>query len=267
MDEQPLRGGVANAGQVVRVGNQVLRPAPANAGPIHRLLSWLPTAGFEGAPEPIGIDPDGRQRLGFIEGDVALRPYPSWAQVDEALASIGALLRRFHDATRAFDPAGMAWSDEVSDPATDTGNNDLVLCHNDVALDNVVFRDGRAVALIDFDFAAPGRALWDVAQFARMCIPIDDDATAARLGWEPSDKPARLRAIADAYGLDRSQRAALPAVMAQSIDRGEAFVRRRIEAGEASFVRVLDEQGGAARFDRRRRFWTEHEPAFIQALG
>jgi hypothetical protein len=99
-----------------------------------------------------------------------------------------------------------------------------VLCHNDVAWDNVIFREGRAAALIDFDFDAPGRPLWDVAQFARMCIPIDDDATAAQMGWEPSDKPARLRAIADAYGLDRFLRAALPGVMAP-VDRSARGLR------------------------------------------
>lgn len=42
-----------------------------------------------------------------------------------------------------------------------------MLCHNDVCPENVVFRDGRAAALIDFDLAAPGRALWDIAMTAR----------------------------------------------------------------------------------------------------
>jgi GNAT superfamily N-acetyltransferase len=117
--EQPLHGGMANAGQVVRVGDEVLRPGSVHARSIHRLLSWLPASGFVGAPEPIGIDPDGREQLGFIKGDVALVPYPAWAQADQALASIAVLPRRFHDASRAFDPDGMAWSDEVSDPAID----------------------------------------------------------------------------------------------------------------------------------------------------
>ena len=68
-----------------------------------------------------------------------------------------------------------------------------VMCHNDVCLENVVFDNGEAVALLDFDFAAPGRREFDVAAFARMCVPIDDDINAARLGWESNDRPARLR--------------------------------------------------------------------------
>jgi thiamine kinase-like enzyme len=59
-----------------------------------------------------------------------------------------------------------------------------MICHNDVCLENVVFRDGEAVALLDFDFAAPGRPLFDLAAFARMCVPIDDDLSASRRGFE-----------------------------------------------------------------------------------
>ena len=46
-----------------------------------------------------------------------------------------------------------------------------VVCHNDVCIENVVFRDGGAAALLDFDFAAPGRRVWDVAQTARYWCP------------------------------------------------------------------------------------------------
>jgi len=38
---------------------------------------------------------------------------------------------------------------QLADPEGGT-----TLCHNDVCPDNVVFRDGHAAALIDFDLAA-----------------------------------------------------------------------------------------------------------------
>src|SRR6476469_9497700 len=101
-EEQQLAGGVANAGSVTRVGDHVLRPANAHTAEIHRFLRALRDAGFEGASEPVGVDPDGRERLVFIEGDVPVPPYPAWAQTDTALASIAALLRRLHDAARSF---------------------------------------------------------------------------------------------------------------------------------------------------------------------
>ena len=80
-----------------------------------------------------------------------------------------------------------------------------------------------AVGLLDFDFSAPGRPVYDLAQFARMCVPIDDEISAARLGWRPADKPARLRLIADAYGLDATGRRQLMQIMVESIARGGEF--------------------------------------------
>ena len=141
-----------------------------------------------------------------------------------------------------------------------------VLCHNDVCLENVVFRDGRAVALLDFDFAAPGRRVFDVASFARMCVPIDDATNASRLGWAEHDLPSRLRLIVDAYGLDAAERIEVVQILDRSIELGGAFVRRRVEAGDPGFVKMWEEMGGAERFDRRRRWWGGQRPAFEAAL-
>lgn len=68
VEEQILAGGVANAGRVTRVGEQVLRPANPHSRSIHRFLAWLRSAGLEGASVPVRIDPDGREGLVFIEG-------------------------------------------------------------------------------------------------------------------------------------------------------------------------------------------------------
>src|SRR5262245_59706370 len=96
-DVEVLHGGVANAGQVVRVGDDVLRPAPSNSATIHRLLRHLVDRGIGIAPEPRAVA-DGRERLGFIPGDVPVPPYPDWAQSDQSLAWITALIRGLHDA-------------------------------------------------------------------------------------------------------------------------------------------------------------------------
>jgi hypothetical protein len=63
------------------------------------------------------------------------------------------LMGRFHDASRTVDISGYisgsarggySWSAEMADPAGGT-----LLCHNDVCLENVVFRAGVAVGLLD----------------------------------------------------------------------------------------------------------------------
>ena len=116
MDEVVLPGGVANAGAVTRVGPHVLRPSNPHSGSIHRFLSALRAAGFDGAPMPVGIDPDGRERLEFTEGDVGMPPFPAWVQRDSALTSIAVLMRRFHEASLHFDRTGSTWSTEMADP-------------------------------------------------------------------------------------------------------------------------------------------------------
>jgi len=259
--EQPLHGGIANAGAVVRVGPHVLRPSSPYSGSIHAFLRAVRQAGFEGAPSPVGIDEDGRERLVFIDGEVPVAPFPDWSQSDAALASVARLLRALHDAARGFDPRGLSWNDALADPAGGT-----VVCHNDVEPSNVVFRDGIAVALLDFEFAAPGRPVYDLAQLARLCVPIDDDLDLARLGWRPADRPARLRLVADAYGLDRQGRTELLAAMNDAIDRVEAAVRRGVAAGEPNTVAMVNRTGGIEKYDRRRRWWADHYDRFAAAL-
>jgi hypothetical protein len=259
--EAALPGGVANAGRVSRDNGHVLRPSSPHSTSVHRFLSALHAGGFAGASLPIGIEDDGRERLVFIEGDVPLPPYPTWAQSDATLASVAGLLRGLHHASRMFSFEGLAWCDELADP-----EGGPIICHNDVCLENVVFRQGVAVGLIDFDFAAPGRPVFDLAQFARMCVPVDDDLSASRLGWDAPDRPARLQLVADVYGLEAAGRRQLLEILTTVVGQGGAFVRRRVEAGDPNFIRMWNEMGGGERYDRRRRWWTAHQPTFADAL-
>jgi hypothetical protein len=259
--EEQLDGGIANAGRVVRVGPHVLRPSSSHSGSVHAFLRAVRRAGFEGASSPVGIDEDGRERLVFIDGEVPVAPYPDWSQSDTALASIARLLRGLHDAARGFDPHGRTWDESLADPAGGT-----LVCHNDVCPENVVFRDGIAVALLDFEFAAPGRPVYDVAQLARLCVPIDDDVDQVRLGWRPADRPARLRLVADAYGLHRDGRMELLTAMNDAIARIEGAVRHRVDAGDPNYVEMWNRTGGSERYDRRRGWWAGHHEQFVAAL-
>ena len=210
----------------------------------------------------MGVDEDGRERLRFIDGEVPVPPYPDWSQSDRGLASIARLLRGLHEAARGFDAHGHTWNDELADPAGGT-----LVCHNDVCPENVVFRDGVAVALIDFEFASPGRPVYDLAHLARLCVPIEDDIDQARLGWRPADRPARLRLVADSYGLGQDGREALLPAIDDAIDRLEAAVRRRVDAGDSNAVAMWNRTGGRERYDRRRRWWNAHHDHFLTALA
>lgn len=256
-----LAGGVANAGAVRRVGNQVVRPSNPHSRSVHGFLASLRAAGFEGASLPVGIGDDGYERLMFIEGVVPLPPYPEWSQTEDALASVARLMGAFHRAARMVEPPPGPWSDAMADPV-----GGPIVCHNDVCLENVVFQDGQAVGLLDFDFAAPGRPVYDLAQMARMCVPVDDDLSASRLGWQPADRARRLGLVADACDLNDAERAELLTILDDSMARGGEFVRRRVQAGDPNFIAMLTEMGGMERYERRRRWWADQRHAFAVAL-
>lgn len=264
MAEEILVGGVANAGAVTRSGDLVLRPSNPFTPTIHRFLTELRSSGFSGASLPVGVADDGREELEFIPGDVPVPPYPEWGQADSVLASVAELMRAFHGASVKVRSGG-EWNPEMADPGP-FDRAAAIVCHNDVCLENVVFRDGTAVALLDFDFAAPGRPLYDLSQFARMCVPVDDPTSARSIGWHDADRPARLRLVADSYGLGDRERLEFHAVLTATIHRGGEFVRRRVEAGDVNFIRMWEKMGGMERFDRRRRWWEEHAGEFAAAL-
>lgn len=257
-----LAGGMANAGAVFRQGELVERPAPPHAGALHPYLLSLRRHGFHAAPVPVGLTVDGREQLTFIPGDVALPPFPDQVMTMAALRSVGSLLRRLHEAGAAVAIDTRAeWPRDLADPAGGT-----MLCHNDVCPENVVFRDGRAAALIDFDMAAPGRPLWDVAMTARYWVPMLDPTSAAAQYPAGLDAPARLRVLADGYGLSAQERAELPGVIEQATEVCRAFVTHRVAAGDPVYLQALAERGGWERWDRVQAWLADHRETFTAAL-
>ena len=147
----------------------MLRPTAPCWRATHALLAHLSAVGFDGAPRVLAAGP-GTETLTYIDGQAAVPPLAEETLTDTALVSVADLLRRYHLAAASFDPAGYSWPRPI--PAQfRTG----LVSHNDVHPANLVFRDGRAVALIDFDLAGPGSAAWDFAAAARYWVPLQDD--------------------------------------------------------------------------------------------
>ena len=260
---EALVGGMVNAGAVFRRGALVERPAARNARALHAYLLALKEHGFDAAPTPVSLTEDGREQLTFIPGDVALPPFADWAMTKTALESVGSLLRRLHETSAAVEVDTRAgWPGDLADPEGGT-----MLCHNDVCLENVVFRDGRAAALIDFDMAAPGRHLWDVAMTARYWVPLVDPASAAAYYPSGLDAPARLRILADGYGLSPQDRAELLGVIEQATEVCRTFVARRVADGDPVYLQALAERGGWDRWDRIQTWLAERRETFTAVLS
>jgi hypothetical protein len=257
--EVPLHGGTANRGLVVRVGDTVRRPARPTGPATHALLRHLDRVGFDGAPRFLGTDADGREVLSYVEGQAITPPYPAWALTDTALASVAGLLRRYHAAVAGFDPTPYRWP--PSPPPAYGGG--LVL-HNDPNLDNVVFRHGRAVALIDFDLASPGQRVWDVAAAVRLWAPLREDADVpdARRG----QVLRRFRFFADAYGLTGDERAMLVDAVIANHDWLYEVVRRGAENGHAAFAAYWS-SGARDRAARTRRWYVRSTAQLRSALN
>lgn len=230
-EEQQLAGGFGSGGLVVRVGDTVRRPwhptTPAEVAVLTRLHEVAPGV----APRPLGRDEQGRQVLSWMAGDVAVPPFPAWATTEAYLTSIARLLRRIHDALEGWSPPpGLEWPAELRDPEPGT-----TIVHADVCPENVVCRDGEAVAIIDWEFVAPGRRVWDAVSTARLCVPFTAPSRRDP-AYAGLDVTARFGTFLDAYGADDGMRAALRDVLRQRSQVGERFVLGRAERGQKAFA-------------------------------
>jgi hypothetical protein len=193
---------------VVRLDDTVRRPAGSWTPAVHALLRHFEAVGFDGAPRALGIDDDGREVLAFVPGATAPPPTD-----DDAVFELGRLIRAMHDAQEAFvPPADARW--QIA-PGTVLG--DEVICHNDPLGTNVVVRDGRPVALIDWELAAPGPRLVDVVAAAAWWVPLRRDEGARRWGLPTDRRRERLRLLVEAYELAAAGRAAFAEMLSRVV--------------------------------------------------
>ncbi len=260
--EEPLAGPMGARTGVVRVGDTVRRPARGSSAALAALLLHLEAVGFDGAPRYLGRDEKDRDILTYVEGDVPMPPYPAWSMTDDALVGFGQFLRRYHEATASFDARGYSgWAEEFSDP-----QGGPVVCHNDLFPENVVFRNGRVVGLIDFANAAPGRALWDVAIAAAEWAPLSEPATRLDHPLE-LDGVARCGRFAHAYGLRADDAEAFVAVYAQERASSLGHIRAEIAAGDDVYAAAWERGGGDRRVDADDAWFTRNRAPIVAAIS
>lgn len=219
MTEQLLTGG-HDSGPVSRVGETVRRPVRPWTRSVQALLRHLEAAGFAAAPRVIGVEESGqREILTYVPGSDGrlARCYG-----DDALAEVAGLIRELHRVAATFVPPPDArWR---HDPYAPPGP---LVCHNDLGPANTIYRDGKPRAFIDWDFATPTTAAWDLGYAVRAFVPLYSPEDCVALGYPPDRQAERLRLFCDAYGMDRPTREALlPAVRARLDAQSSAFTDR-----------------------------------------
>jgi hypothetical protein len=115
---------------------------------------------------------------------------------DDGVASLGRLLRRFHDAAVGYEPAADAlWAGGAI-----PWEKGMIVRHGDVGAGNIIWNFGEATALIDWEFAQPGYPIEDVALAAWLLGPLVPLDRQIRAGFETgSPLKRRLDALARGY--------------------------------------------------------------------
>jgi aminoglycoside phosphotransferase (APT) family kinase protein len=177
------------------------------------------------APRYLGVDDHRRERLTYLPGWVAPDlAHGGWT--DDQLAAAAELTRRFHDALAGSPLAG----------------HHETVCHNDLGPCNTVHVDGRPVAFIDWDGAAPGPRVLDLGHAIWRWAVISD------VGELPLDEQVRrARLMCDAYG-DAVARTEVAGAIAASQQRVISAAARRGDRGSVEW-----HSGERDWFERHRR--------------
>ncbi|MHB8466628.1 MAG: phosphotransferase [Acidimicrobiales bacterium] len=236
-----LSDGGPDVAQSELIDGQVHRASGPWTPAVHALLRHLEAVGWDHAPRVVGFDDDGREVVTWIDGEAPVLPWPAWMATDDALVGLAHLLRGYHDAVCTFvPPEGAVWRSWLGSPGGP------IIRHGDPFPSNVVFRDGRPEALIDWEFAQPGTALDDLASAAKHWVPLTSDANAATDGWAlPIERRARLHLLCDAYGLGAEDRALLVPTAIRNAVFGYRSHKVWGAAGVAGFAQMWAEGSGA----------------------
>lgn len=262
--EVPLPHGDVTEG-VVRVGDTVRRPVGPHSPLVHDVLRFLQTRGFDGAPRFHGLDEKGRETLDFMAGEVSARPAPAWLKDEDRAVSVARLVRRLDDELQGLGiPESVVPEPEPVDAPGSIDAPAHFVSHLDVTPENVVFRNGKAAALIDFDLAAPATRVRSVVNLLVWWAPLmpPEDRYPPLRGV---DAAARARLLTDAYGLPASQREHLVDAAINHTARSWYLMRDRAVRLGGGWERMW--RGGVGESLLRRAAWLRAQEHLLkQAL-
>lgn len=165
------------------------------------------------------------EEVSFLAGAAGPSCWPFQA-TETGLRSAARLLRRVHDASLGWEPpVGAVWAVSPLQPFE-------VICHGDPGPWNMVWREGEAAGLFDWDFCHPGPRQEDVAYALEYLAPFRSDEVPARwhgFGQSP-DRAGRVKVFCDEYGIETAGMTdAVIAVQRRDVDRVRTLALAGIE--------------------------------------
>jgi hypothetical protein len=197
-EEVPLVGAALADRRLVRVGDTVRRPGGHWTASVQHLLGHLHGEGFDAVPEPLGLDDRGREVLRFLPGRDQGFPFHEDVLSIAGAEELGRFAGRLQQALAAYDcPADAEWQFATGPP----GPGEAIQ-HGDLGPWNLLWGAGpNVVGLLDWDFAGPADASYDLGHLAWFTVPLMDDERARARGFpRPPDRLARLAAFAAGCG-------------------------------------------------------------------
>lgn len=249
--EERLSGG--NVSIVYKKGNHVYRTRKDGSEHVHRLLKHLEANGISGVPRFVGIDEQGREILTYLEGETGDYPLKAYMWSDETIQAAARLMRQLHDAT-----ADVEWPSDWH-PLDNTPQPFEVICHNDFAVYNTIFHEGKVAGVIDFDLAAPGPRAWDIVYTLYTFVPLSrrhqtESGKVVHYEAERDDAIYRKRVtlFLEAYGWEDST-SELLAVLLLRIEALDLLIARKASEGDVAFQKMMDE-GHYEHYQKEYRF-------------
>lgn len=213
LEEIPLQGGQLTLG-IVRIGSTVRRPPKSNATFVHNLLLFLEEQGFDFAPRFLGMDEQGREVLSYLEGQ--MWPGSGSSLSDDLLIQAAQIIRRLHDITAGSQ---LAQGHEI-------------VAHQELGPHNTIFQENQLVGFIDWDDAAPGTRLRDLANAVYNYVDVGH--------WtnQTADEQARrIRLMCIAYGWDD------PIAIVNDFEADlQQALRNHEQAGRKGAIKIFQEE-------------------------
>ena len=171
------------------------------------------------------------------------------------------MLRQYNDAVSEFTLTN-DWK-----PMDHTPNKIEVICHNDFAIYNIIFQNNKPAGIIDFDVAAPGPRIWDIAYTLYTCVPLSRKyykETGESVYYNPKTDADRIKhrisLFFESYGIESAKD--VQEIVLIRLEALCTYIKRKAGEGDIAFQKMIN-QGQLEHYHKDIAFIREYGKEWI----